>query len=382
MRELTKNEIYDILYGCTILGTGGGGSLDEGLALINRAFNEGRVFRLASLDEIADEDLIITPYYCGSISPDKDELNRKFAHLKEVDSEPVVKAVEIMEDYLNRSVNGIISTELGGGNTAAAFYTASVLGKYIVDADPAGRAVPELQHSTYFLNDLPMAPIAVANRFGESAIITEVVDDFRAEAFVRSMAVVSKNAIAVADHLCTAIKLKSSVISGAITYALKIGCAYRIAQNNNMDSALAVAKAGNGIVAFKGEVSDYKWETLDGFTIGNVKIDGTDVYKGQKLNLWFKNEHLVSWIDGRPYVCAPDLICLFNGFDGNIISNPYYENKMPITMVVLPSPEQWTTTKGLEVFSAKSFGFDIEYVPFSSRINNYGRIEPQNNDIA
>ena len=30
MRELNREELYDILYGCAILGTGGGGALEEG----------------------------------------------------------------------------------------------------------------------------------------------------------------------------------------------------------------------------------------------------------------------------------------------------------------------------------------------------------------
>ncbi len=55
-------------------------------------------------------------------------------------------------------------------------------GKYIVDGDPAGRSVPELQHSTYYLNDINIAPIALVNQFGESAILTNVVNDYRAEA--------------------------------------------------------------------------------------------------------------------------------------------------------------------------------------------------------
>ena len=33
MRELNKQDMIDLLYGCAVLGTGGGGLHDEGLAL-------------------------------------------------------------------------------------------------------------------------------------------------------------------------------------------------------------------------------------------------------------------------------------------------------------------------------------------------------------
>ena len=35
MRELNKQDMIDLLYGCAVLGTGGGGPLADGLALLN-----------------------------------------------------------------------------------------------------------------------------------------------------------------------------------------------------------------------------------------------------------------------------------------------------------------------------------------------------------
>ena len=37
MRTLNHENLLDILYGCAILGTGGGGSLDEGIEMIDEA---------------------------------------------------------------------------------------------------------------------------------------------------------------------------------------------------------------------------------------------------------------------------------------------------------------------------------------------------------
>lgn len=123
-----------------------------------------------------------------------------------------------MEKYCGKELYGIISTELGGENTADAFHVAAQTGKVIVDEDPADK----------------------------------------------------------------------------------------------------ITEAGNGKILFRGNVSDYSWDTIDGFTIGDVSLNGTGDFKGMEL-----------------------------------------------VVFALPAPKEWTTKKGLEVFGSKSFGFDIEYSPFT-----------------
>jgi len=66
LKELTRQDICDILDGCVILGTGGGGKAEEGLQMIDRALAGGRKFYLAEIDELEADDLVISPYYCGS----------------------------------------------------------------------------------------------------------------------------------------------------------------------------------------------------------------------------------------------------------------------------------------------------------------------------
>ena len=166
--------------------------------------DQGKEFILVDFDELEDDDLIATPYSCGAISPITEEEKKKYEGLPLLSEVPQVVAIREMEKYINKEIKAVISTELGGGNTATAFYCGAMAGKYIVDGDPAGRSVPELQHSTYFLNDINIYPMAIVNKFGESAIITKVVNDYRAESIVRAIAVVSQNNTAVVDHVETA----------------------------------------------------------------------------------------------------------------------------------------------------------------------------------
>lgn len=366
MQKLTRQDLYDILYGCTILGTGGGGKLENGISLIDKALEAGKEFILADLNEVPDNALIACPYYCGSISPITPEQEAKYRGLPRIDEEPALRAFKVLEEYKGEKFYGAISTELGGSNTAVAFYVAAMMGIYIIDADPAGRSVPELQHSTFFINKLPITPMAVANEFGDTVIVKDVVDDFRAEALVRAMAVVSKNHVGVADHLATANELRNAVIPGAITYASKIGRAYREAKEKNLDLASEIARVGNGYVIFRGIIKDLKWEDKDGFTIGDTYIKGDREFEGSDYRIWFKNENIISWRDGKIDVTVPDLICIIADDTKQPVTNPNFEPGLRVSVIGLPAPKEWRTEEGLKVFGPKYFGFDIEYRPIET----------------
>jgi DUF917 family protein len=358
MKTLTKQELYDILYGCAVLGTGGGGSLEKGLRLVDQALAAGKTFRLESLDAIPGDALIGVPYGCGATgAAGEDPLGLKRL------AEPLgVLAARAMETYQGKPFYALMSTELGGGNTAEAFYTAAVLDRVIVDADPAGRSVPELQHSTFFLHNLPITPMAVADAWGNTAIFTAAANDERAEAWARALAVASGNSVGVLDHPIQSKNIRGKVIEGAISYALRIGGALREAKERGDDPVNAVTSAGGGKVVFSGAVSAFDWEFSGGFTVGNVELKGRDACAGHTYKLWFKNEFIIGWFDGAVHATVPELICLMDGA-GNSILTPFIEKGSELTVFVLPAPAVWTTPRGLEVFGPKHFGYDIPFRP-------------------
>ena len=364
MRVLNREDLMNILYGCAILGTGGGGTMEEGVELIDEALAAGKEFRLTSFDELEPDDIIGTPYACGAISPLTEEEVRKYGRLKETEESFYILCMKQMEQFLGREVKAVISTELGAGNTATALYCGAMTGRLIVDGDPAGRSVPALQHSTYYLHGVPMCPMSVMNRFGEGAVFTNVFDDERGEDLVRALAVVSQNLIAVMDHVNTARVLKSAVIRGAISYAEAVGKAFRSAKAAGEDFVAAVIKAGQGRAMFSGVVKESGFETRDGYTYGNTVVTGSGAYAGRELKIWYQNENIISWLDGTYYVTVPDLICMFDMDQAVPQLNPYARVGERVEVIALPAPEEWTAPKGLEVFGPRSFGHDVDYVPF------------------
>ena len=364
MRTLTRENLLDILYGCTILGTGGGGSLEEGIEMIDEALAAGKEFKLVTFDEMDPQDIIGTPYACGAISPLTEEEIQKYARLKETDESFYILCMKQLEQFMGRDLGAVISTELGGGNTATAFYVGAMTDRPIVDGDPAGRSVPALQHSTYYLKGVPMCPMSVMNKFGEGAVFTNVFDDERGEDLVRALAVASQNTIAVMDHVNTAEVLKDAVIRGAISYAEAIGKAFRTAKAEGGDFVKAVTEAGKGKMMFEGTVTESSFETRDGYTYGDTVIEGSGEYAGHKLHIWYQNENIISWLDDQYFVTVPDLICLFNLDEAMPQLNPYAKVGEKVAVTALPAPQEWTTERGLEVFGPRSFGHDVDYTPY------------------
>ncbi len=358
MSLLTREDILDILMGGTILGTGGGGDLAEGIGYIDAALAEGKTFDLVSLDTVPDDALICTPYLLGAISDLPADEKAQYARLPRTDQTPILLAYQRFQDHMGQPFYGTVPCEMGGSNTAVAMFAAAMSGHKIIDADPAGRAVPEITHSTYYIAGLPAAPIVLANAFGEVTILEHIADDMRAEAVVRALCVVSENDISAIDHALPAHVLREAIIPGTLSKALTLGRAFRTALTEGKDTAQVVAAEGHGAVVFRGAISDCDWRTEGGFTLGSITIGGTDAHAGQSYRISLKNENLVSWLDDEVHATIPDLICLFDSDTGQPVQNPDYRTGQSVAVVVLPAPAPFLTEKGLACFGPAYVGLD------------------------
>ncbi len=365
MKIFDKQNIIDLLYGCTVLGTGGGGGLEEGLQMMEEDFQAGRALKVVDVTEIPDDAYIATPYGCGAPTPAEGvELEEKYRRLPQIEGSPAVLAFQKLEQFMGKKFFAVSSTELGGLNTAEALHIACLLGIPIADADPAGRSVPELQHSTYFIKKVPIAPMGLATQFGDVAILSDVFDDLRAEDMVRAMAVASNDLIGVADHPTTGKIYRESVIVGALSYARRVGELLRLAKETGESAPHLIAEKEHGKVLFSGSVTATPWETVDGFNIGEIHIAGTGSYAGDTYRIWYKNENLISYKNDVIDITCPDLICLFDD-EGNPVTNPDAKMGLAVTAIALPAPAIWQTPEGLDCFGPRSFGFDVDYTPFA-----------------
>ena len=243
----------------------------------------------------------------------------------------------------------------------AAFFPAVMNDHFILDADPAGRAVPEITHSTYYFAGLPASPIMAANEFGETFLLNHVADDQRAETLVRALCQVSRHDMAAIDHALEMSVLRDVLIPGTISKALELGRVWRLALEQGADVAAVVAKAGGGRIGFTGSVSAVEYNTVEGFTLGSIEIAGAGVFVGQRFRIMVKNENLVGWRNDVVAVTIPDLICLLDKDSGQPITNPHAFVGQNVAVVLLPAPAEFRTEKALSVFGPGYAGIEGEY---------------------
>lgn len=355
--ELSRQDVEDILVGATLFGAGGGGELTEGLDLVDEALSAGKTFRLAALDDVPDDAVLCTPYLLGAISDlPQGEAARVGGH-----THPVLLAVRRMRSYLDQPLFGMIACELGGSNTAVPFFVAAMEDAVVIDADPAGRAVPEITHSSYFLHGLPASPIVAANARGESIVLENIADDQRAETVVRALAMVSDNDIAAVDHALPAAVLKPALLPNTLSRSGRIGALLRAGRSDPTTLPETIASATGGIVAFSGMVSDSSWQTVDGFTLGSVHITGSGHFAGKTFRVSVKNENMIGWLDDVPFVTIPEIISILDTDTGDVVTNPYVHASQNVAVLVLPAPEIFLTPLGLRAFGPRYAGLDTVF---------------------
>lgn len=368
MRQLTEQSVVDLLTGCSILSTGGGGTLERGLDMVRNEFGQGKKFLLVEMSELPDEAMVASPYYCGSLTPSDPAGQARFKDLPLVNELEACLAFKALQEFVGEKFRAVISTELGGGNTASALVTAAELGLPILDADPAGRSVPELVHSTFFINGLPIAPFALATRYGDTIVVKRAVNHYRAEAIARAVAVASGGSVGVTDHPLQVSALKNAVIPGALSLAERIGRERRLAIQQGRDPVEAVLEAGGGYLLFAGVAEgDCAWATVGGFTEGEFTLQGTGPFAGSKYRVWLRNENMIAWRDGEVSATIPDLICVVETESATPLPNPHIKGGTYASVLGFPAAPPWRTPRGIEVFGPGYLGYSFAYEPIENR---------------
>lgn len=364
MRSLSERELVDFIHGAALFGTGGGGSVEGALRLLDEAKERDLKFVLVDPSEIPDDEIIACPYGVGGGV--QEEIRRRFESLPRLSRGEVVSmAVEALESYIGRRIYGFIPGELGAGNSFLAMYMAALTGKHIVDGDTVGRSVPEVVHSTYTICGVPIAPYVIATPFGDVMLVTKVLNDQRAEDIDRFMAVASGGGVTVVDHPIPGRELRRAIIPNTISQSIKVGRSLREAQERGADPVKALVESTGGYLLFRGEIERVERTGRDGFIWGETRLRGSEEYSGRTYRIWFKNENLLSWLDDEPHVTCPDLISIVDGGTGEALSNWGGDLAVGRDVAVLgiKAPDIWRTSQGLKILSPRYFGFDIDYRP-------------------
>lgn len=376
MKILTKQNMEDLLTGTQLLGCGGGGEIEWGRQMIDEVHEKGKHFKIIDPKELPDDKFVfIVGTVGGGVS---EEIKKKFAAflekltMAEKVYKPILVAKEELAKFLGEDAYAYIPSEIGAGNTITPMYVAALEDKPVVDGDNCGRAKPEIAISTSHVMDVSVTPLVIANPFGDVVILKVAMDDYRAEDICRATAVASGGLCGVARCPAKGRVVKNSIVPNSITKCMKIGEAIREAKETEKDPVQAFIKTAGGYKIFEGKINGWEREERGGFMWGTMIIQGTGDYKEHELKVWYKNEYLVSWIDEKPYVTCPDSICIIEkgkcyGISVWVRDLEGYLGK-EVVAVGIKAADLWRTAKGIEIFSPKHFGYDIEYTPLEKLV--------------
>jgi uncharacterized protein len=165
-------------------------------------------------------------------------------------------------------------------------------------------------------------------------------------------------------------ELKRIAVPGGITRALAVGRAIRVARARRADPVAAVAEVLNGWVLFRGYVVKKEWESREGYMYGTTTVEGEGPDVGHTLRVWFKNENHVTWRDGTPWVCSPDLIMTI-GADGTPYTNTLLPEGAHIGVVGAVADPRLRTPVALDLLGPRHYGYDLLYLPIEQLVRRW-----------
>jgi uncharacterized protein len=365
-----QQDCIDFLRGLLFYGTGGGGSEQWGMDMLQSLLDDGLTIEWIDAEDVADGALTCTAYGTGSISediPDTEEqitaVGKKKGLTNKWGNKVMDYAVKELEEYVGKKFDVIVPVELGAGNSPAPLASGIRLGIPVVDGDYGGRAYPEEMQCTLFLNDIPPYPLSIVDWWGDVLILKEAASSAMMERIGKMVSIAAHGGAFIAASMMDGKTMKDTVIPGTLTKSLEVGRAIRLATENGENPVQAAMQASDGWFLFEGIVSKKDWADVDGCMVGTTSIAGDGDFVGKTMDVYFKNENQVTWIDGKPFVCSPDLVTILDRKTGIAYTNTEIDSGHEVAVIGVRCNEQFRSPKGLEWCGPKYYGHDVDYVP-------------------
>ncbi|OWQ83791.1 hypothetical protein CDN99_25315 [Roseateles aquatilis] len=342
-----------IAIGAALYGTGGGGDPHIGKLLAQRAIRAHGPARLITLDELRDDDLIISVAMIGAPTVMLERL---------AETAPLVLALRQLEAKLGRKAAALFSGEVGGMNSVIPFSVAAELGLPLVDGDTMGRAFPKLDMTLCALHGIDAAPLALADEKG-NGLVLDTVDVQSLEGMVRALTMEMGGSCYSALYSMTVAQARKSLVLGSISMTQRTGKALFEARERHLDPVAELVRVTDGHCLFKGKVIDLQ-RTIDGrWSKGLARITGLDEHRGEDVELLYQNEFLVARSEERILASTPDLICTVDMETGEPITAEQVRYGLRVAVLGLPCVPEWRTPAAIARVGPRAFGYDLDYRP-------------------
>ena len=342
MRKLYEKDMVEILYGATLLGAGGGGSLKVGLKMLENLKAEGHTLEISllNLDEIADDEYAVSVCSLGSpveiLNPEKPTFGPDAVH--------AFKAFQKAFAAEGKEVKYLVSGEMGGQNTCTPFLV-SVLSDEdpdkripMVDVDNNGRACPELQTTLTTYWNHPPKPMGMGSMYGDEIIVYPTTDE-AGEQIARQMCMLYGMRIGFSTWGLNKAEMSEALCVGCLTQAQEIGHAILSAKETGADVMSELKKVMEVREFCRGTIEALETRSVGGFDCGTTVVRGDD---GHKYFIDFKNENLILRDEsGETILTAPEGIGLID-LDNNLpLTNADTYQGMRLLVTMTPAHPNW-----------------------------------------
>jgi len=356
-KVIDKRALMEITLGSSILATGGGGDPEIGLLWAYNVVDQGHPIVMVDPDAVPDDALVTIAGCLGAAlvltekPPNGQELGWCY---------------QALGKYMGRPVEAVIPPEAGGVNTPVPMAVAGAVGVPCIDGDGMGRAFPELQMTSFYINGVSPAPTASADEKGH-VCIADAPDALMAERIARNVAMAYGGISWIAGYPMTGGQVKETGILRSVTRAWELGKSVLRCRKEHTDPVAEICRITSGVCAFRGKITDIRREfgaeTSKGFSLGRVIMEGIEAWAGQRAEIDFQNEWLILRVDGDILCTTPDLIAIVDSETGEPIRTDVVKYGYRGSVVLMPADRRMRTPKGVETFGPRYFGYDLDYVP-------------------
>jgi hypothetical protein len=212
LKALTYQDLLDLADGAAIFSAGGGGDPEVGYRIVDKLVSQGYTVKLVAPSEVSDNAKVVNFACVGATTA------------IEYDPDAAVKTLKALEEYAGFSAYATIPVELGGFNTLAAVDVAVRCSILVVDADGAGRSVPEVHLKVYTIDSSPLAPMVIADLHAKNIVIVkETMDSMAAERIARILAAEWNQSAYTARRILTGAQVKTSPIQLSLSMCMRMG---------------------------------------------------------------------------------------------------------------------------------------------------------------
>lgn len=355
----TIQDVQDMARGAVLLGTGGGGDPYVGELFVREQIRRGRMPQVISADTLADDAFVLSIAGIGAPTVIVEQL---------VSEATLLKLLARAQEFYGRRVDAIISVEMGGANSIFPLALSAISGVPVVDADGVGRAVPQMEMTTFSIYGVKATPALLIDDVG-NVVTIETVNDRRAEDFCRSMTTVMGSLCNSAIYPMTGRQVRECAVLGSLGLSLGIGRAIRTGRDQVEGDPFATLldylnrqPGRTARILFDGKVTDFVHETRNGWHWGLVTLadlrDDRDTFTIQ-----IRNEFLMARHNGEPATMVPDLISVLDRESAEPLTAEMLTYGQRLKVLGLSADPMLRRPESLEVLGPRMFGLDCDFKP-------------------